>query len=436
MDIGFGLEKFVYCISGSKKNNVAIVIPAGPNKGLLEEHLGVLSRQGKKEFDVLVIGEMPDFVPKGLNVLRYGERQPLGSSGGFGIGQMLGHTMGYEVVINADVDCFPSSNGFVEGLVEIARRENKAVLPISDEQGIKNVYCINRYGAVPRAALEKTGFEYVIFFKGAEDIDLQLRLEADGLLCTTSELSTTHPYLSMAIFEVASRGSKYMYYYRAGIAILGLGLYRAICALRAKEALVWTGRIVYTYCYNFVFSALVSRTLFCTMLDGFTLNLGKKYGKEEFSIPQAQLKENAQAFFLEMGFGREKQTSYFEEWKENIGLVGKIMRRVGHVGKFLGLLSAKGDYFKPSEKFMESNELFVPYLMFLKPVWYKGNAHTWNKGALWLPVGIALLAVSLPLLPIVVAVSLLKIFLRGDYPPRAGKAEKMLKNFEGILMRE
>src|SRR3989338_6775242 len=433
MDIKL-LQNLVGKVKGVKKNETVVVIPSGKASGLLQEHLVELSKQNIKEFDVLVIGEAPESAPDGINVLSCKENRPLGSSGAFAIGQILGYLLGYRFVINADADCFPQSKNLVQGLVEAARVEKKVVLPAIDEEGKKVIFCINGYGIVSREIFEKIGFQYAVLFKGAEDIDFQLRLQSHGLLSQASNLRTTHPYLSMVVFEIAAKGAKYLYYYRAGPLLLELGLYRAICSLNAKDAFLWAGRIIYTYCCNFVFSVLVSKVLFCAMLDGFTINLGKKYGKEKFCILQIEIDGDARAFFLDTGSGNEKQTAYFGEWEVDIGLFGKVMRRVGHVEKFLGLVYAQGDYFKPSERFMESYEFFTPYIMFLKPVWYKGKIYSWGKGAAWLPVGIALLVVSLPLLPFIVALSLLKIFFGGDYPSKIGNVRRMLKNFEKIVL--
>ncbi len=430
------LEKLACRISGEKKNDTAIVMPCGPDTSLLSEHLALLSRQKGKGFDILILGHVPATTPKGLNIIHYSEKAPLGSSGSFSIGQLLAYCLGYEFVANADVDCFPCSDDFVGALVEIARKQGKAVLPLSDEEGKKGVYCINRYGIVPRKAIGKTGFVYAGFFKGAEDIDYQLRLDADGLLLTTDRLKTRHPYLSMVLFEVASGGPKYLYYYRAGLAIQNLTLYHSIVTLRAKEALLCAGRLLYNYCYNFVFSSMASRTLFGAMWDAFLMDLGKRYDGISFAIPKARVGKDALGTVLDVGQGRPGATIYFEEWKENIGTMAKVGRRLSHVGKFLGLFSTPGIYFAPTEVFIEKYGFLIPYLMFIKPVRYKGNDYGWGKHPTYLLAGIVLLLATLPFFPMVVAFSQLRIMACGDYPPKTGNAKAMLKNFASVVLKE
>ncbi len=426
------LERLARHASGSKKNSTAIVIPSGADFQMLGQHLQKLSKQSKRNFDIIILGKMPQSAPQGINIIRYSEEKPLGSSGSFSIGQMLGYKLGYDFVINADIDCFPASDDLVERLVQTASREGKAVLPLSDEEGKKEVYCINRYGIVPRRAMEKIGFEYAIFFKGAEDIDYQLRLEFAGLLMTAQDLKTTHPYLSMVLFEVASRGPKYLYYYRAGLAILSLSLYRSLTNFRAKESILCAGRLLYSYCFNFAFSAAASRVIFRIMLDAFLVNFSSRYEGLEFSIPKSGVKEGASPLLLEVGGGSNKGTVYFGEWKE-LSSLGKAARRVSQTAKLFGLAASKGDYFKPSGAFIEKYGFFIPYLMFMKPVYYKGSFYGWGKGTLSLLAGVLLMLFTLPLFPFIAAFSLLKIWQRGDYPPNVSNIGRMLKNFKKII---
>lgn len=430
------LERLVCHISGEKENEAVIIIPCGTDTRLLSEHLAILSRQKKKGFDVLILGHAPSAIPPGLNIINYRERAPLGSSGSFSIGQMLGYFLGYEFVANADVDCFPCSDDFLGALVETARREGKAVLPLSNEDGKKEVYCINRYGTVPRKVFEKSGFEYAMFFKGAEDMDYQARLEADGMLFMGKGQKTRHPYLSMVLFEVASGGPKFLYYYRAGFAIHNLALYRAITCLRAKDALLSAGRMIYNYCYSFIFSSMASPTLFGVMLDGCLMDLGKRYDRLSFAIPEASVDAGAKGTVLGIGQGSGAAVIYLEKWKGNIGTLAKIRRRVSHIGMFLGLLFAPGDYFAPTGAFIEKYSFFIPYLMFIKPVRYKGKHYCWGKHPIHLLAGTALLLATLPLFPFMVAFSQLRILAAGDYPPKAGNSEKMLRNFASAALKE
>jgi len=423
------LSPLIARVSGAKKNSIALVIPSGQNTALLSAHLAALARQEGAGFDVLVIGEPPPSIPKAPNILFFREAFPLGSSGSFSVGQVLGFSLGYGVVINADLDCLPASGRLISSLASAALSEGKAILPLSDEEGRKQVYCINRYGAVPKSAFEKIGFEYAPLFKGAEDIDLQLRLEAEGLLATKDGMRTSHPFLSMAIFEVASGGAKYLYYHRATFAILNLSLYRAVHGANLPEAAICAARLFYNYFYVVPYSLAADSALFAVTLDGFLMGIDRRYSGLSFAIPHAPVKEGADAFALEVGKGNGARAAYFEEWEGGDGILKKILRRLSHPPKVAALAFAPGRYFLPSAQFIEAYGFLLPYLMFIKPVIYKGAAYSWRRGPLFLAAGIAATLLFAPLFPLVAAFSLLKIFTRGDYPPKAGKAKRMLKNF-------
>jgi hypothetical protein len=428
------LERFATLVSGEKKSSSVIVMPSGKNTELLAQHLENLSHQKKMDFDILVLGEMPKSVPKSLSVLHYAERVPLGSSGSFGIGQMLGYALGYDFVINADLDCLPKSDDFMEKLIAAAKAEGKAILPLSDEEGKKGVYCINRYGIVPRAVMEKVGFEYLMFFKGAEDIDYQLRLDSAGLLSTSKTLETTHPYLSMVVFEVATRGTKYLYYYRAGLAILNLTLYHSIINARLKDSLICLGRLLYNYCYSFAYATVASRVLLQATLDAFLMRLEKKYDGLGFSIPELKAQAYSECVALDVGAGNAAGTVYFIEWEDDIGALAKAVRRVSHIWKFISLVGRRGECFKPSGRFLELYGFFIPYLMFLKPVLYKGSAFSWGRHPAYLLLGLLLLAIALPLFPFMVLFAQLRILIAGDYPPKTANAARMLKNFGKVVL--
>ena len=86
-----------------------------------------------------------------------------------------------------------------------------------------------------------------------------------------------------------------------------------------------------------------------------------------------------------------------------------------------------------SAAFNEKYSYLVPYLMFVKPVLYKGRAYSWGKSRVHLLIGAALLAVAIPFFPVVLALGLFRLFLRGDYPPTLANLDRAIKNFSRAI---
>lgn len=441
------LGRLVVRKSGVKKNPIALVIPSGKSSGLLEEHLKLLVRQTRADFDVIVIGDSPKAAPEKLNLIFYEEVFPLGSSGGFGIGQVIGYTLGYEFVINADADCYPDSDNLIERIVERSQKEQKAVFPVSYEDGVRELYFINRYGVAPRSVFEKAGFEYVLFFKGGEDFEYMHRLELAGLMVLDKSAKTVHPLTNNTLVDMAGRGVKYLYYHRALFAAYLLVIRYSLEKLKLKSAALYTARLFFWFTYYFIFSLGACRPLIRAAFDGLLLNFGKRYRDSEmFSIPQAAARQGMVGIAADIGDGQDRQdwqsgvkgknqrTLYFMERNRDEGIMTKIGENLFLVKRFAQLFFIKGDYFGPTEKFLDKYYFFMPYMMFAKPVLYKEKLYAWNRSVFWVFAGAALAAAAAAAIPLLAAASLLRLMADGSYPPMPKNLSRMLEAFyKGVI---
>ena len=169
-------------IDDQRKGNrkVAMMSPVGDEK-LIRNFTKMVKKQTFKDFDILFI------YPKGskfcydkeLSMIHVEEKLLLGTSGCFFAGQAFLYTEGYEIIIIADIDAIPSSNKMLEHLVERAKNEKCAVLPLSTppDGGVNERVCnVNQYGTCHRSVFDTAGFATPYFWRGGEDWELMRRL--------------------------------------------------------------------------------------------------------------------------------------------------------------------------------------------------------------------------------------------------------------------
>ena len=212
------LYKLVRHVSGKKKNDCVLVIPcAESDSAFAGRHLAVLEKQTTDKFDVLIISGKPLKFKTKVNVLYFRENYPLGSSGGFGLGQVLGYTLGYEYVMATDVGVTPCSNDVIETLKRRAAAEQKLVVPLS--MGLKEeIGNPEQYGICPRKVLEEDGFLFFRLYKGGEDGEYMNRLIMDGKFVVERTVGIQHEVLSPDIIAVLkSRGNKHIYYKKSNV---------------------------------------------------------------------------------------------------------------------------------------------------------------------------------------------------------------------------
>ena len=434
------LRKMVERRSGMKKNDAAVLIPSVNQGQVMAEHLRRLARQTTAKFDVLVLGDYSGPVPKELNLILYREKYPLGSSGGFGIGQLLAYSLGYRHVISTDTDYLLVSRDAIERLVASAERQKKAVFPIprlADGREDRHLTTMNRYALVPREVMESVGFEYVPFFKGGEDRDYHDRLEDARAVAYEGPISieeaTLHKPTSW--FDISVEGTKHIYYFRSKFSCYALSIYSSLAHGKLSRAAGFFAILCYMSCYFFAISFLRMNSMLGIMLDGISLNLAARYGKSMvFEIPRLEKTKGMVPIRLDAGSKAGAVGNIYPErdhaGKVGIGAVRVMPDKLQLALAFVSIISKRGDYFAPSKKFVSNYySLLLPMLVF-KPVKYLDDRlYGWKPSALY-PLEIL---AALPPFFLLAMLSLLfgmfRMLILGDYPPMPQNVGRMLLNF-------
>ena len=396
------LFQLVSYVSGKKKNDCAVVIPYGDTLDMLRQHIRLLEKQTAVGFDVIIIAKEPPEIKTRLNVLFYRENYLLGSSGGFGIGQVLAYTLGYEYIMTADVDAFPFSRNLVEKLKERAEKEQKLVVPLfvpvedalleklkkegkaSSRKIIErlvrqHVETLNRgrfeyfrsvggtgganqYGTVTRKLLEGYGFEYFRLFRGAEDTEYMDRLAMDSMLVVEKGAMTRHKFrLFDYIALLKSRGDKYIYYKKSEVIVdillahwafargkLRLGIYYV------KEAFL---AVIKTQLFYPQYPDIIGPVYEALFLDMRGVSVGRENRLATFSPPQKAKK-------LVVSFGKKNPGGI--DFAVRHGVWGKLQI----LWKLSKILCSDADYICPTSGFAASQARFFPILLMMKPLRY------------------------------------------------------------------
>ena len=409
MDAETQIAKLLGPSAGSRKSSCCIVIPAGNEAAMLEKHLELLSRQTTKEFDVLVVGK-PAKVPAGMNVMFYEERRPVGSSGGFGLGQVQAYLLGYEYITSADLDCFPISGNLVEGLVADAKATGKVAMPLSlfdrgyDPKKSRQNHIINHYGTASRKVLESCGFMDFRFYKGGEDVEMQKRLEECGLVFRDASLLVEHKNKECNHLETMSlAGSKFLYYSKNFI-IANLRL-SAYCLKKGR--LPSAAKYFLSTLAAFASYLVVYRNhhdlLAAAFIDGLSLNMGKVYCARKAAIERLPEARGKGVEVLVDGEKGSRSAVYFKP-KEWLLVNGKLSAFLSLALATARAAASRADFLEPSPKFLDDYKFFIQYLVLVKPIKYTDGRIYREKGGL---PGIALsIAVSLAMLPLLFAACL------------------------------
>ena len=423
--------------SGRKASDCCVLIPSGRSEEMLEKHLSILANQDSLDFDVLVIGIPPKAKARGFNLLVYREKFPLGSSGAFGIGQVLAYCLGYECIVNADIDCFPVSRDLLGQLRAAAKKTGKAVFPASvfdsnDPKANRN-YIVNHYGFVPREIYRRFGFANFRFFKGGEDAELQGRLEMEGAVARCDSALVEHRNLeSNHIDTMRLGGNKYIYYSKnfiiANLFLAGYSLRN----LRIATALRYYFSVVYSFLLFWLIYRNYPDILGPVFFDGLALKMDTHYAPRTTRI--AELGKTAGMKVTEVCIEGEKAGGIAFRPKSYLIGSSRLLGVEDFARMFLKVAFLRSDYLRLSPRFVDEYKFFIQYLILLKPVEYlDGKVYTEKMGIFWLAVNVALYLVALPVLAIVAAAGVLASAFRRSYPITRSNLEMHLVGFQACL---
>jgi hypothetical protein len=406
---------------GSKKNDTAIVIPSADSIQILETHLRILADQDYKKFDVIIIGKAPDSVPHGLNLILYDEIYPLGSSGGFGLGQVLAYLLGYEYVINSDVDATPISKNLVRQLIKTSESSGKAVFPLSVpyEGGPIGGYVINQYGICPRSILEDFGFLYFQLFKGSEDVDYCERLAMENRVIYDSSILVKHKsHLFDSISLLKSRGNKYIYYKKSEMLVQILLASYSIRHFRLINAVKHFSAAFLSALKTQIFYSQYYDIWYPVICQAMHLDMSKASISRTSTILEAQVIGKPVRLFV---FGETGASGVaFASGNNTLSdLVPSVKALVSH-----------GEYFLLSERFLQERGDLLPVLLLSKPIKYSdGKIYSSGISHCQVATNLVKTMISAPYFLFSIAISVLKAF-RLDYPITTKNLKKNLSLFE------
>lgn len=425
---------------GAKKNDTCIVIPSGHSSELLDKHLTYLKEQDTRAFDVLVIGKAPTNTFD-LNVLVYSEAFPIGSSGGFGLGQVLGYTLGYKYIVNADIDCFPISKNVMSTLLTRVAETGKVVLPTSvfdsswDLSKTNKNYIINHYAIVPREIYEKFGFANFRFFKGGEDWELQCRLQMENVIVREPSILVEHKsFESNHIDTMSLPGSKYIYYSKNYILANMLLSAYSLKTLRIFNAIkyfyvVMSGFLMYWLIYH-NYSDLLRPIFF----DGLGFSMDARYKPRTTRIATISPENlNGVALSVETWGGIVFKRGIEVKRNKLFGAIYLLKMYLTIAFKGLTPTGKPGDtcvdYVIPSKDFLDEYKFFIQYLILLRPIMYlDGKIYSEDMGLVKLALNIGLFALVSPFVAVLTAADILYAAI-APFPIRVNNLEMHMKKF-------
>ena len=438
--------------SGVKKNDCCIIIPSGHSSELLDKHLTYLQLQDTRAFDVLVIGKAPTNTFD-LNVLVYSEAFPIGSSGGFGLGQVLGYTLGYKYLINADIDCFPISKNVMSTLLTRVAETGKVVLPASvfdsswDLEKTNKNFIVNHYAIIPREIYEKYGFANFRFFKGGEDWELQCRLQMENVIVREPSILVEHKsFESNHIDTMSLPGSKYIYYSKnyilANMLLSGYALRKLRFITAFKYFYVtMSGFLMYWLIYHNYDDLLTP-----IFVDGLNFNMDARYKPRtsriaEFELPSVNLLDLNGSVITPLGLALnvgEELASDFGDYDRLITFKRGIEVKHGNrlagalylLKMYLKIAFSGTAYLKPSKQFLDEYKFFIQYLLLLKPMKYSdGKIYTEKMGFAKLVFNIGVFALLSPVVFLMTGLDILNSAF-APFPITIANLEQHIKAFK------
>jgi len=203
--------------NGAAKKDIAIFSPVG-DLAQLEgfcSHVRELGLDNAADF-IFVYRQGLKYAAHGLSALHACEKFPLGTSGAFFAGQSLSYSLGYKIIVVADLDAFLDSRATFDSLVKIAQEKKLAAIPLSKsphEQNAQKGYAVvNQWGVFPRETFEECGLAIPYTYKGAEDFEFKQRLLHFKKLVFYDAGYALHPKEGMGIFTKLANRRKYFPY--------------------------------------------------------------------------------------------------------------------------------------------------------------------------------------------------------------------------------
>ncbi len=427
------LPKLITLVSGAKKNDCALVIPSADAVEWLDKHLSMLEKQTTDRFDTIVIGKPPAQSHPKLNLIIFSENYPLGSSGGFGIGQVLAYSMGYEYIVNSDVDCLPVSTDLIAKLKGRAGAEQKIVLPLSvsfrgDKIDQIGGYVINQYGICTRRILEENGFLYFNFFKGSEDFEFGQRCLMENKVAFEDGVTVSHKnrifdYIALLKF----RGNKHIYYKRSLVAANILLASYALRKIRLFSA--------FRYAFGAWFEVLKTQLFYFEYPDitgpvyeALFLDLGRAIKGNNSKIWTIAQTPQMKRLSLRSGSGADAQTVFFAKGKAGASATVQVASNLAKI------ISSKADYLEVDNEFIGQEGGILPVLMFFKPIeYFDGSTYAWKAGWIGKAANIVFTAAMSLFAIFVIPFSICKAFTL-KYPTRlenlGGNLEEFAKYVE------
>jgi len=205
-----------------KRKQILVGIPVYNEKAYLLEQLRWLQRQRYQNFDIFIAlspllepEEMKEEIKKNrlpLNVpiIWAKRKEDYGSAGGFYIIERYAVEKGYAALIEADVDCLPTSDRLIETLFGRIKNGYDVAMPrtLKDD---RIAYNLRFYSMIRTTLLKKVGVTFLPFFYWAEDVELMDRVKKGGSrIAKVDEQEVRHPFKLPVLFLMPSK----LVYYR------------------------------------------------------------------------------------------------------------------------------------------------------------------------------------------------------------------------------
>lgn len=416
--------------SGERKSGCVVVIPSADATSLLDRHLAILARQTTPDFDVLILGKKPGRVPSGMNALVYREKYPLGSSGGFGVGRALAYSLGYEYILNADVDCTPISSNLIERLKMVAGKEQKAVYPKSVESPdseIRPTYVTNQYGIITRKVLQEAGFDNFRLYRGSEDYDMRERLLMEGKSMCDDSVRVQHKshnfdYIPLLNFP----GNKYIYYKRsfalASVLLAGYSLRRGRLLACARYASVAFMEMVKTQLFYSQHNEIISAVWHGLIADMGSISVGRTTPLKTIALPKG-----ASRLLLSTAKDRVakgQKTVCFSPQQGGIQLALKMLEAA----------LCRADFSEPTTDFLENFGRLQPLFLLMRPFRFEGKTYSCGMGRLGIILNALYAAALSPLYALAIAFGVIRAS-SDEFPIRAENMRHHMQEFLAYLKK-
>ncbi len=167
-----------------------------------------------------------------LPAVHAAERYPLGTAGCFFAGEKLAYSLGYEVIIVADLDAHLDSRRTFDEMLEMCRKGGKVVSPVSTSQENSEKYVaynFNQWSFFPREAYDTIGMSTPYFWRGGDDYEMICRYRHHGENVVYTKGNVFHPMVGYTVFHKMVQRKK-QYTYIAGLlkSLLFIGTYSRV----------------------------------------------------------------------------------------------------------------------------------------------------------------------------------------------------------------